>query len=776
MPLLLNPATGKLEQLGLNYVTKDTAPTTSDAAYRVPYGWLDTSSNEWYILVDVTGGVATWTKAGGDVTGPSSSTDDALVRFDGTTGKTIQNSVAILDDAGALSGLTQLDVNGDTIVYNALTVGNTVADNSFTINGAAISTTITAETDDATDLGGLCVHRHSDTAGFGGHKIILRSRGTHGAETIVQSGDVLSLEAACGFDGTDFAQAAQIRVEVDGTPGANDMPGRIIFAVSPDGSQTPAEAMRISEDKVVTLADNLEVQNILLNTSPSTPSTTEGSFYWDSTDHCITVRNDESATSLQVGQELIIRVRNESGSLISDGELTYVTGVESGGESRPLIDLAQADAELTASVIGVATHDIENNSYGYVTSYGLVRDIDTSAFASGAPLFLSETVAGAFTDTEPVSPNFAKAVGFCVVSNATTGSVLIAVTPDTTQPAGDATELTLTVRKDSAGTINDGEVVYQSGYNVGQSVILVELADADDPSTMPALGVARGSFTNSTSGTVVVSGLLTGQDTSGYSVGDQVYVDTTAGALTNTRPTAATAAVQKIGQVTRSNASNGAITVVGAGRTNDIPNHQSDAIFRIADDGDTTKLIQFQASGLTTATTRTITMPDADITLLIPSNVAITGGAIDGTTIGATTPAAGTFDFLTLDDISGSYADSEQVFRQAGVQTTDATPTQIAAITLATNTMVSVEARINGFKNDYSASCGGKVFYVARRVAGSAVEVGTPVVDVIEDSASAPTVDADVSGNDVRLLVTGVGSETWNWVVSYNYHFTKTNA
>lgn len=45
----------------------------------------------------------------GDVDGPASSTDNALVRFDGTTGKLIQNSVAILSDAGALIGLISID-------------------------------------------------------------------------------------------------------------------------------------------------------------------------------------------------------------------------------------------------------------------------------------------------------------------------------------------------------------------------------------------------------------------------------------------------------------------------------------------------------------------------------------------------------------------------------------------------------------------------------------------------------------------------------------------
>jgi len=45
----------------------------------------------------------TLSAAGGDVVGPSSATDDAIVRFDSTTGKLIQNSVATLTDAGILS-------------------------------------------------------------------------------------------------------------------------------------------------------------------------------------------------------------------------------------------------------------------------------------------------------------------------------------------------------------------------------------------------------------------------------------------------------------------------------------------------------------------------------------------------------------------------------------------------------------------------------------------------------------------------------------------------
>lgn len=63
----------------------------------------------------------------GDVTGPGSSTDNALARFDSTTGKIIQNSVGILSDTGSLSGLTNIQninyVDFDTGYATTITTG-----------------------------------------------------------------------------------------------------------------------------------------------------------------------------------------------------------------------------------------------------------------------------------------------------------------------------------------------------------------------------------------------------------------------------------------------------------------------------------------------------------------------------------------------------------------------------------------------------------------------------------------------------------------------------
>jgi hypothetical protein len=68
-----------------------------------------------------------------------------------------------------------------------------------------------------------------------------------GTGTVLQSGDQIGSLAFTGADGNTFgAVAARILVEVDGTPGSGNMPGRILFLTSPDGSATPAERMRIT--------------------------------------------------------------------------------------------------------------------------------------------------------------------------------------------------------------------------------------------------------------------------------------------------------------------------------------------------------------------------------------------------------------------------------------------------------------------------------------------------------------------------------------------------
>lgn len=84
---------------------------------------------------------------------------------------------------------------------------------------------------------------------------MLTARGTEASSTVVAENDVTGEWTSFGYDGTNFIRTARIYMDVDGTPGTNDMPGRIDFEVTPDGGVTPILAMRINNTGNVLIGD-----------------------------------------------------------------------------------------------------------------------------------------------------------------------------------------------------------------------------------------------------------------------------------------------------------------------------------------------------------------------------------------------------------------------------------------------------------------------------------------------------------------------------------------
>jgi hypothetical protein len=128
--------------------------------------------------------------------------------------------------------------------------GNT----SGTIAGVTITSKFCVKQDGANPVGGF-VKAENTTPSSGSAMFACRSRGTIASPTIVQDDDNLWSMYIAGNDGTDLALAAQITVDVDGTPGANDMPGRMIFSTTPDGSQAPVEALRLDSTQKAIFAN-----------------------------------------------------------------------------------------------------------------------------------------------------------------------------------------------------------------------------------------------------------------------------------------------------------------------------------------------------------------------------------------------------------------------------------------------------------------------------------------------------------------------------------------
>ena len=91
-----------------------------------------------------------------------------------------------------------------------------------------------------------------------------KTRGS--AYEVVSSGDAIGLIAFQGSDGTKLVEAARIQAEVDGTPGANDMPGRLVFSTTADGASSPTERMRIRENGNLLINTTTEGAGIGFNT------------------------------------------------------------------------------------------------------------------------------------------------------------------------------------------------------------------------------------------------------------------------------------------------------------------------------------------------------------------------------------------------------------------------------------------------------------------------------------------------------------------------------
>jgi hypothetical protein len=120
-------------------------------------------------------------------------------------------------------------------------------------------------------------------------------------------------------------------------------------------------------------------------------------------------------------------VKNQTGSTITKGSIVYANGTV-GASGRITIDKFIADGSIDAKyLLGITAHDLSNGEDGYVISFGKIRKVNTDTFAAGAILYPSPTVAGVWTDVEPIAPNIDMPIGFCINSHVNNGTIAIKV-------------------------------------------------------------------------------------------------------------------------------------------------------------------------------------------------------------------------------------------------------------------------------------------------------------------------------------------------------------
>ena len=217
---------------------------------------------------------------------------------------TAGSGIGVIGQAVALGPLTsdwaQTGLK-DILHSGAIAHGNVASPLlAVTIAAAPITGIYAAHIDGVTKQAGLLFTQHSSTVpqGVGPTIYLAKSRGSYASQSVVASGDLLGGIRMHGHDGTDYEIAAAIHAYVDGTPGADDMPGRLVFYTTPDGSAISVERMRINNAGGVSIggaatADPFAVLDLVgtglgllvprMTTANAPVSATNGLIWYDST-------------------------------------------------------------------------------------------------------------------------------------------------------------------------------------------------------------------------------------------------------------------------------------------------------------------------------------------------------------------------------------------------------------------------------------------------------------------------------------------------------------
>lgn len=249
----------------------------------------------------------------------------------------------------------------------------------------------------------------------------------------------------------------------------------------------------------------------------TTPTVTpvNGTMYWDATNFTPQVQLNSNVT-MQVGQEMYVRARNNTGVQINDGQVVYINGAQG---NNATIELANSDSVNTSQVIGVATENIGINSTGFVTTYGTVNGYNTSDFNSGDVLYLSATN-GQITNNIPTPPHNVVRVGYALNST-NNGRIFVnpsqPISQDTTMgynsnkvaPTQRSVKTYVDNKFASAGTVSSIRFVGGTGITVSPTtaitstgVVTITGTAGTVTSVGTSFGLSGGTIT--TSGTILV--------------------------------------------------------------------------------------------------------------------------------------------------------------------------------------------------------------------------------------------------------------------------------
>ena len=196
------------------------------------------------------------------------------IHSSGTTVSHLALTNSTTGSNGASNGFNIVQNANDTILLNretgfmSFSTANTermrIDSSGRLLHGTSTAPTVCAQnfreilsgTDFAT-TGKVQIRYDSDTQGP--TLLLTHARGTEASPTALANNDQYGKFRFVGHDGTDFTNwGAEIAAFVDGTPGSDDMPGRLVFSTTADGDPSPTERLRIDSSGRLLLGTTTE--------------------------------------------------------------------------------------------------------------------------------------------------------------------------------------------------------------------------------------------------------------------------------------------------------------------------------------------------------------------------------------------------------------------------------------------------------------------------------------------------------------------------------------
>jgi hypothetical protein len=208
----------------------------------------------------------------------------------------------------------------------------------------------------------MAIHAHGTTANS--ELWLTRSKGSAGSQSVVAANDGTGSILFAGYDGSAYIRTASITAAVDGTPGANDMPGRIILSTTADGASSPTERMRI------TSADGASADGTLLfYLGANGYQTADGRHGFATYKSQNTTTANAANSVVKIGMmQVTSRSINAAGTVNASGAdyAEYMTKASSFEIAKGDICGATADGKLTNVFADAVTFLVKSTNPSYV--------------------------------------------------------------------------------------------------------------------------------------------------------------------------------------------------------------------------------------------------------------------------------------------------------------------------------------------------------------------------------------------------------------------------